>query len=149
MFHLPLIWPPLCPPLPVPRFTILTHDHPVLHWDLLLELDEEGLLATWRILDDPGRGSQWRAEPLPGHRREYLDYEGPVSGDRGTVTSWDTGEYELEAGSGAGSGAGVGSELGSEVTQQGGVIACRGSRWRGRIELIPGRPDWTLRRLRD
>jgi hypothetical protein len=129
----------------VPRFTILTHDQPVLHWDLLLELDEAGPLATWRILDDPGRGVQWRAEPLPGHRREYLDYEGPVSGDRGSVAGWDTGEYELEAGSAAGSGAGAAAV----VTQQGGVMACQGSRWQGRIELIPGQPHWTLRRLTD
>lgn len=33
------------------------------------------------------------AEVLPDHRPVYLDYEGPVSGERGTVIRWDTGEY--------------------------------------------------------
>lgn len=117
------------------RFTILAHDHPVLHWDLLLELDEQSPLATWRILDDPGHGSTWRAESLPVHRRVYLDYEGPVSGDRGTVVRWDTGEYE--------------SEMGAALARHGGVITCAGNCWTGRIELIPGRPHWTFRRLTD
>jgi hypothetical protein len=119
----------------VPRFTILSHDHPVLHWDLLLELDEQGPLATWRILDDPGHGSPWRAEPLPDHRRIYLDYEGPVSGDRGTVTRWDTGVYQADPE--------------RAVTDCGGVITCTGSRWNGRIELVPGKPHWTIHLLTD
>jgi hypothetical protein len=121
--------------VPVLRFTILAHDHPVPHWDLLLELDEQGPLATWRMLDDPGHGSLWRAESLPAHRRVYLDYEGPVSGDRGTVVRWDCGEYE--------------SEAGAEVMRQGGVISCEGTLWSGRIELIPGQPHWTFRGLTD
>ncbi len=33
---------------------------------------------------------------LPDHRREYLDYEGPVSGDRGRVWRWDSGVYQAE-----------------------------------------------------
>jgi hypothetical protein len=32
-----------------------------------------------------------RAEPNADHRALYLDYEGPVSGDRGTVTRYDAG----------------------------------------------------------
>jgi hypothetical protein len=38
------------------------------------------------------------ARQLPDHRLAYLDYEGPVSGDRGAVTRWDAGEYRLEVG---------------------------------------------------
>ena len=30
------------------------------------------------------------------HRLLYLDYEGPVSGNRGIVRRWDGGEYRLE-----------------------------------------------------
>ena len=38
-----------------------------------------------------------RADLLsPDHRLAYLDYEGPVSGGRGSVTRWDQGTYELE-----------------------------------------------------
>lgn len=41
-------------------------------------------------LDQP----TWPAEPLPDHRLFYLDYEGPVSGNRGVVTQWDKGIFE-------------------------------------------------------
>jgi hypothetical protein len=33
------------------------------------------------------------ADKLPDHRLAYLEYEGPVSGDRGTVRRLDRGEY--------------------------------------------------------
>ncbi len=36
-----------------------------------------------------------RFEKLFDHRREYLDYEGPVSNDRGQVTRIEQGHYEL------------------------------------------------------
>ena len=38
------------------------------------------------------RGSTCPARELPAHRRVYLDYEGEVSGGRGTVRRWDRGE---------------------------------------------------------
>jgi len=76
------------------RFVILTHDHPVLHWDLMLDFGEA--LRTWRLLAEPEVGADIPAEALPDHRRAYLDYEGPVSGGRGTVTRWEAGEFELE-----------------------------------------------------
>ena len=34
------------------------------------------------------------AEALPDHRLFYLDYEGPVTGGRGTVIQWDSGIFE-------------------------------------------------------
>ncbi len=78
------------------RFVILTHDWPVLHWDLLLEEGET--LRAWRLLQEPiDESLPIDAEPLPPHRLFYLDYEGPVSGDRGTVTRWDRGTYRLLA----------------------------------------------------
>jgi hypothetical protein len=73
------------------RFVVLTHDHPVLHWDLMLERGEA--LRTWRLAQAPAPGVAIAAEALPDHRRKYLDYEGPVSGDRGTVVRWDAGTY--------------------------------------------------------
>ncbi|MCA9040908.1 MAG: hypothetical protein KDA65_11220 [Planctomycetaceae bacterium] len=76
------------------RFTILTHDFPFLHWDLLVENDES--LLSWRLREEPEKGRKIACEPLPDHRRLYLDYEGPVSGDRGTVLQWTTGTCDLQ-----------------------------------------------------
>ncbi len=74
------------------RFVILEHDHPFLHWDLLLE--EECSARTWRLLRKPCLGESIAAEPLPDHRLMYLDYEGVVSGDRGSVKRFLAGTYE-------------------------------------------------------
>ena len=74
------------------RFVILEHDHPFLHWDLLLE--EESSARTWRLLRKPCLGEPIAAEPLPDHRLMYLDYEGVVSGDRGSVQRVLAGIYE-------------------------------------------------------
>jgi DNA polymerase ligase (LigD)-like protein len=76
----------------MPRFVILTHDWPHPHWDLMLECG--GVLRTWRLLQAPEIGKDVAAEPLGDHRKLYLDYEGPVSGNRGTVRRWDAGTYE-------------------------------------------------------
>ncbi len=74
------------------RFVILEHDHPFLHWDLLLE--EECSARTWRLLRKPCLGEPIAAEPLPDHRLMYLDYEGVVSGDRGSVKRFLAGTYQ-------------------------------------------------------
>jgi len=79
----------------MPRFVILTHDHPFIHWDLMLEEGET--LRTWRLLAEPATAEPIPAEPLPAHRLRYLDYEGPVSGNRGSVEQWDAGTYDLLA----------------------------------------------------
>ena len=75
------------------RFVVLTHDHPSLHWDFMLESDNR--LRTWRLDELPDAGSLIAAEPLADHRLHYLDYEGPVGGNRGEVRRWDRGEYVL------------------------------------------------------
>jgi hypothetical protein len=77
----------------MPRFVVLTHDHPFLHWDLMLE--EGDTLRTWRLPKPPDEQGALDVEALGGHRLAYLDYEGPVSGGRGTVERWDAGTYEL------------------------------------------------------
>ncbi|MBI5759050.1 MAG: hypothetical protein HZA46_11090 [Planctomycetales bacterium] len=77
----------------MPRFVILTHDHPTLHWDLMLEMGAS--LRTWRLPEPPLAGCELSVEPLPDHRLMYLDYEGPVSGNRGSVQRWDAGEFEI------------------------------------------------------
>ncbi|MFQ5731082.1 MAG: DNA polymerase ligase N-terminal domain-containing protein [Planctomycetaceae bacterium] len=75
----------------MPRFVVLEHDHPFLHWDFLLEAGKT--LRTWRLHARPDAGGVIAAEPLPDHRPVYLDYEGPVSGGRGEVKRWDAGEF--------------------------------------------------------
>lgn len=76
----------------MPRFAVLLHDHPSLHWDFLLEQGES--CRTWRLLKAPDAVGDIPAEAIADHRLMYLDYEGPVSGDRGTVTQWDAGTFE-------------------------------------------------------
>jgi hypothetical protein len=75
----------------MPRFVVLEHDHPDLHWDLMLEVG--AMLRTWRLAAPPEPGRSIAAEPLADHRLAYLDYEGPVSGNRGRVRRWDHGEF--------------------------------------------------------
>ncbi len=85
------------------RFVILRHVgsaayKPGTHWDLMLEAD--GRLRTWELADDPGSLAEGMrrvisAIQLPDHRLAYLDYEGPITGDRGAVTRGDAGEYRL------------------------------------------------------
>ena len=73
------------------RFVILEHDHPFLHWDLLMEAGEQ--LASWRLLQ-PLRSGVWiPSESIAPHRRFYLDYEGPVSHNRGSVRRTGHGEF--------------------------------------------------------
>ena len=79
----------------MPRFAILRHDGPKgLHWDLLLETG--GVLRAWSLLQPPQPGATLPAEALADHRLLYLDYEGPISADRGTVTAWDRGTYDCQ-----------------------------------------------------
>ena len=79
------------------RFVILKHDHPFLHWDLLLE--EESSARTWRLLRKPCLSEPIAAEPLAPHRLMYLDYEGPVSENRGHVERVLAGTYEQDSSS--------------------------------------------------
>lgn len=67
------------------RFVVLHHtgiDSP--HYDLMYERGPGGPLATWHFPQWPPKGFV-PVEPLGDHRRAYLDYEGPVSGNRGQV----------------------------------------------------------------
>lgn len=83
----------------MPRFVVLEHDYPELHWDFMLEAG--GVLLTWRLPAPPQAGTPLVAEASFDHRLAYLDYEGPVSGNRGHVVAWDRGTYEEKAGSSA------------------------------------------------
>jgi hypothetical protein len=65
-----------------------------LHWDLMLEAG--AALRTWRLEAPPRSGRPLRATHLGDHRPLYLDYEGPVSGDRGQVSRHDRGTFTWE-----------------------------------------------------
>ena len=80
----------------MPRFVVLEHCLPAdaargLHWDLMLEAPPA--LRTWALSAAPAMHGEIAAEQLPPHRMEYLDYEGPISGGRGSVRRWDQGTF--------------------------------------------------------
>ena len=78
----------------MPRFVVLQHDGPRgLHWDLMVETGS--VAATWALPLPPNSNHEFPAQSLADHRVKYLEYEGPVSGGRGTVVRWDAGTYEL------------------------------------------------------
>jgi len=78
----------------MPRFVILEHDYPELHWDFMLE--KEGVLKTWKLSVPPRVGQLLTAELSFDHRLIYLDYEGPISDNRGSVVCWDRGTFTWE-----------------------------------------------------
>jgi len=77
------------------RFALLIHDSPRgLHYDFFLEDGE--VLKTWALPCLPEPGLEIHCDALADHRPMYLDYEGPISDGRGTVTRWDQGTYSVE-----------------------------------------------------
>ena len=78
----------------MPRYAILEHDHPTRHWDFFLE--NGAVLLSWRLSAPPSPGAVVEAEKAFDHRPLYLDYEGPVGGERGRVTRWDGGSFEWQ-----------------------------------------------------
>jgi hypothetical protein len=118
----------------MPRFVVLRHEMPpgaprASHWDFMLE--QEGALRTWALDEAPRADAEIDALELAVHRVAYLQYEGPVSGDRGHVTRWDEGEFQLVQESAEG------IEL----------ILC-GKQTRGRVRLLRRSDDplhWTFR----
>jgi hypothetical protein len=103
----------------MPRFVLLYHDCPPnherkSHWDFMLE--SGNVLRTWALERLP---RDWQAAHsrtsavhpncpllaidnavastyLGDHRRDYLELEGPLSGDRGTVVRVAAGTYRSE-----------------------------------------------------
>ncbi len=75
------------------RYVILRHegiDAP--HFDLMFETAPGGLLSTWRSdawpIDQPTPLLR-----LADHRRDYLSYEGPLTGNRGSVRRIEAGSF--------------------------------------------------------
>ncbi len=116
----------------MPRFVVLRHEMPAgpcagVHWDLMLE--SAGRLRTWALAKEPAETGEIAAQALGDHRLDYLEYEGPVSGDRGTVTRWDSGQYECQA------------DSANEIT-----VRLRGGKLDGtaRLRKQPGQPQQWL-----
>jgi DNA polymerase Ligase (LigD) len=109
------------------RFAILRHTRQQeVHWDLLLELPGRELLATWQVYADPAVWTNSATgdflatvRALPDHRRTYLDYEGPISADRGQVQRVEEGRFRL-------------------LTNEAGkiVLELTGKRLQARLELV-------------
>ena len=79
----------------MPRYVILQHETAGgVHFDLMLELG--AAMRTWSLSQAPANGVEIHAKGLPDHRLAYLDYEGLVSGNRGSVARWDRGTYQIE-----------------------------------------------------
>ncbi|WP_435007521.1 DNA polymerase ligase N-terminal domain-containing protein [Tundrisphaera lichenicola] len=74
------------------QFAILKHQWNGVHWDFLVE--DGPTLRTWAIDSPIVPDKDLPARELPAHRRIYLDYEGEISGGRGSVTRWDRGECD-------------------------------------------------------
>lgn len=107
----------------MPRFVILEHDHPLLHWDFMLETGE--VLRTWRLASSPEPGVPIAAELLADHRLHYLAYEGPVPGGRGHVRRWDAGFFTWQT-----------------DASRSAAITLSGSRCQGTVTLTRNASDW-------
>lgn len=110
------------------RFVILHHRHADgEHWDLMVEQGD--VLLTWRLGREPvGRSSlPIPAKRIADHRKAYLDYEGPVSGDRGYVRRVDAGTVEFQ-----------------ESTSDCFILSMAGTRLSGRFTLLVSGDDWVL-----
>lgn len=82
------------------RFVILDHQLPATdarpsHWDLMLETPDG--LVTFEALPFQAGQEVVRLRRLPNHRLAYLDYEGPISNNRGCVRRVDRGHYHVAA----------------------------------------------------
>lgn len=116
------------------RFVILRHAMPLesarpSHWDLMLEVEDR--LWTWALpLPPSAAATNIEGERLVDHRLAYLEYEGPVSGGRGSVERWDVGRYRI-----------ISAREGELV------VELEGTRCRGRLSLVQmtgNAQRWTL-----
>lgn len=88
------------------RFVILEHSvNGGVHFDLMLEVAGQELLRTFQLARWPlAVGETCACVQLADHRRAYLEYQGEISGGRGSVRRVDTGtwsgDYELACESG-------------------------------------------------
>ena len=76
----------------MPRFIVLKHlTDSESHFDLMLE--QSGILLTFSFERFPEASANCKR--IFDHRLRYLDFEGDIGQDRGTVERVDTGPYEF------------------------------------------------------
>jgi hypothetical protein len=116
------------------RFVVQHHVvEPEAHWDLMWQ--DGPALATWRSpcpLDRVG-ATPVAFVRIADHRLAYLDYEGPVSGDRGHVRPHEKGTFRWQ-----------------RRADDEWIVAVEGARTRGTFRLLqtgPAPSDWTLAQL--
>jgi hypothetical protein len=79
------------------RFVIQEHrTSEGTHWDLMLE--RAGALKTWSLESEPPDTGPFEIRAIQhfDHRLLYLDFEGEISGGRGSVRIHDGGAFEAE-----------------------------------------------------
>lgn len=79
------------------------------------------VLRTFASAKEPTVDELLDVDPLDDHRVDFLTYEGPVSRDRGTVTRWDCGEFDV-----------------IEENPRHWLLDVRGRRWTGRVRFTAG-----------
>ncbi|MCH9003553.1 MAG: hypothetical protein IIC02_13355 [Planctomycetes bacterium] len=110
------------------RFVILHH---VVaggeHWDLMLE--HGGVLLTWQLAREPIDAASLPipAKRIADHRTAYLEYEGPISRDRGQVVRVDHGIVNF-----------------GRLTERCCSIELLGARLTGRFCLVEEGGEWSL-----
>jgi hypothetical protein len=92
-------------------------------------LERGDVLLTWQLLREPKSPASL---PIPvrrigDHRKAYLTYEGPLSGNRGNVRRVDAGSVELE-----------------EITEDSYVLVLDGDRLSGRFALVATGNEWVF-----
>jgi hypothetical protein len=81
--------------MPALRYIVLHHTgFAEDHYDLMFELEPGSELTTWRLPHWPPEAGD-RFTSLAKHRRDYLEYEGPISGDRGSVKRVASGHHQI------------------------------------------------------
>lgn len=60
-------------------------------------LERDGVLGTWTLCELPTEQAWVVAQRIHDHRLDYLEYEGPISGDRGHVSRYDRGSCQIDA----------------------------------------------------
>ena len=114
---------------PVRRFVILYHTgFGREHWDLMLEHGDS--LLTWQLYAKPAipLAQPISANRIGDHRKAYLEYEGPVRGDRGNVVRLDRGPLWIE-----------------ELTAGRCVFHAAGAALNGCFELVAASDGWLLK----
>lgn len=94
-------------------------------------LERGDVLLTWQLSAEPKQHTSLPifARRIGDHRIAYLTYEGPISGNRGTVQRVDAGTVEFE-----------------QITGDACVFTLGAGRLEGRFRLDRESGDWVLSR---